>query len=192
MKRINGFIHNCITEVVVLICICVILIACTVCQMLINPDSSWFALVVVGLFWGTIFFLLITIVSVARNLVLNRKHYYLDCNRSFFRHKYVWINQCFKLWRPKDKCPQKEFVREMLQILKDLPEGTVCYCCTHEDIVKQIKKKFPDAKCTEAYKKDLKKLKKYLKSLNCKSCKSKTCSLMQSKNTQFYSVEFIR
>lgn len=192
MKRVKGFIHNVTTEVVVLICILVIFIACIVCWMLINPDSSWFAFAIVVLYYGTNLFLLITIVSIIRNLVLNRNRYYLDCNRSFFRPKHIWINQCVKIWRPKDKCPQKVFVREMLQILEDLPEGTVCYCCTHEDIVKHIKERFPEAKCTEAYKKDLKKLKKKLKSANCKSCNRETCSLMQSKETQFYSVEFIR
>ena len=191
MKRLKGIIHNLTTEIIVLACIIMILLVFKVYEMMFKPNSLWITMAMAVLYCSIILLLLIVIVNIIRSLVLDRKRYYLICNRSFFRPRHVWINQFVRFWRPKDKCPREAFDREMIQITNNLPEGTVCYCCTHEDIVKHIKKRFPDAKCTEAYRKDLKKLKKKLKSKRCESCGIKNCPLMESKDTQFYSVKFI-
>ena len=191
MKRLKGIIYNFTTEIIVFACIIMIWLIFIFYGLMFNPNSLWITMIIGVLFCSIILLLLIVIVNLIISVVLNRKRYYLICTRSFFRPRHVWINQFVRVWRSKDKCPQKEFVREMLQIINDLPKGTVCYCCTHEDIVKHIKKKFPDAKCTEAYRKNLKKLKKRLKSKQCESCKRKNCPLMESKDTQFYSVKFI-
>lgn len=126
------------------------------------------------------------------NSILNKEYYYLRCNRSFIRPKCIWINQCVKKQRDINRCPQKEFVREMNSIVEMLPEGITCYCCTHELIMNHIVKIFPDAECTEVYEKDLKKLKRKLRTSKCKNCKSKKCTLNKRDMTKFYAIKFVR
>lgn len=91
-----------------------------------------------------------------------------------------------------NKCPQKEFVRELSIMLKEIPEGTLCYCCTHELIKEHIIKKYPEAIVSEAYIKDLKWLKRKLKTKKCKQCTAEKCTLLISDKTQFYSIKFLK
>lgn len=124
------------------------------------------------------------------NAVLNRGKKYLSCNHSILSPNSIWINQNSFIFRIADKCPQYEFAKEMRNILNEIPSGTVCYCCTHESIKKQILKRFPNAEVTRIYEKNLKRLKKKIKSSRCKRCKSSTCTLLKNENTQFYAIRF--
>lgn len=145
----------------------------------------------------TILLILISVlIYYIANMIMNRKRSknlkYLHYGYILFCKKYVWINQNVIKKRDMNKCPQREFVRELGVILKEIPEGTICYCCTHEMIKNHIIKKYPDAEVTEAYTKDLKRLKKKMKTKKCKQCKVENCSLLKSDITQFYSIRFVK
>ena len=115
----------------------------------------------------------------------------LKLSKSLIIKNSVWINQRNIIVRGNDnKCPQKEFVRELSIVLNSIPKGTVCYCCTHEKIKKQIVKKFPNAKCTVVYKKDLLKLKRRIKSKKCKLCTNQNCTLKKNDMTFFYAIKY--
>lgn len=125
-----------------------------------------------------------------RSKIKHKNIHYFCCYHSIIKPRHVWINQSVSRRRNKSKCPQKEFVRDMIKICKSLPKGTECYCCTHELIVKHIKRKFPNAECTPVYRKDLKRLKKKIKSVQSEKCSDENCPLTKSEVEQFYAVKF--
>lgn len=125
-----------------------------------------------------------------RSKIKHKKIYYFRCYHSIIRPNRVWINQSVSRRRNKSKCPQKEFVRDMIKICNSLTKGTECYCCTHELIAKHIKRKFPNAECTPVYKKDLKRLKKKIKSVQCEKCSDEDCTLSKSEVVLFYAMKF--
>ncbi len=117
---------------------------------------------------------------------------YFKCSYSLLAPNCVWINQKIRMNRNQDKCPQLEFVKELDVILKVIPEGTICYCCTHDLIKEHILKRYPDARTTEMYEKDLLRLKKKMKTMRCNQCKAKKCTLLKHEKTQFYAISFIK
>lgn len=129
---------------------------------------------------------------VCWNFVINRDRSYLSCNHSIFSKNSIWINQKSFTSGNKDECPQYEFVKEMISMLKEIPDGTTCYCCTHELIKNHIIRFYHNAEVTPVYKKDLKRLKKKLKTKKCDICKSEKCTLLVKDKTQFYAIKFIK
>lgn len=180
MKRIKAFFYNIQWNYILAILIFFLLV------LLFEEERRLSVLIV------AFSILLYFLVNVVVNQRKNKKMYYLQYGYILFYKKALWINQQVKKKRDMNKCPKKEFVKELVVMLKEIPEGTTCYCCTHELIKKHILKKYPDVELTEAYKKDLKKLKRKLKTKRCEQCTSTKCTLFQREKTQFYSIKFVK
>ncbi len=114
---------------------------------------------------------------------------YFALSRSHIFSKYIWVNQKISKNRDQDKCPQKEFMRELYNLKKILPNDKICMCRTHNQIAEIIRSEFTILKDFEAYQDDLKKLKKKLRNKKCKKCND-DCSIMKSDQTVFYAMKF--
>lgn len=180
MKRIKAFFYNNQWNYIVAILVCFIII-------LLSLEEK-----TLGILITEISILIYFFVNIVVNQVKSKNLNYFQYGYILFCKKLVWINQHVKKKRDMNKCPQKEFVRDLGTMLKEIPEGTICYCCTHELIKKHILVKYPEAEITEAYKKDLKRLKRKMKNNKCKKCTVKECTLLKSDKTQFYSIRFVK
>lgn len=127
-----------------------------------------------------------------RNTKSSKENQYLSYMTSIFSKKYIWINQKVNRNRRQDVCPQKEFVKEMMNLLHDVPSGTICLCYTHEQIKNFIEKKFPCANITYVRQRRLGKLKKQIQTDKCKQCKAKKCTIEQNNITNFYAIRFVK
>lgn len=183
-RRIKAVFYNNVIDIN-LLCVCVIIIELV--ALLLNCPC----LVAIV---GTISLIYVVIYLIS-NYVFNKTFGKLKClkySKSLLVKNVVWINQRFRIVMDDyNKCPQKEFVRELGILLKIIPKGTVCYCCTHEKIKKQIIRRFPEAECTLVYKKDLLGLKKKVKCKKCKQCANQKCSLNKKDKTLFYAIKWV-
>lgn len=184
MIKIKRIFYNWCIDNILYYILCLVLV---VCSFYCFNEKMY---IVLALILCNVFVCGLLLYFVLRDKAINRNRNYLSCTYSIVRLKYVWINQKIAKNRDMNKCQQKEFVREMKDILKSLPKGTLCYCCTHELIVEHIKKNCQLEKCDELYEKDLKKLKEKLEAGKCKSCNNKSCTLKKSEVTQFYAIKF--
>ena len=81
----------------------------------------------------------------------------------------------------------------MKNLLTNIPNGTECYCCTHEKIKELIEKQYPNAQITKVYKKDIQRLKKKIKTGRCEKCKKlNDCTINDKEQAQFYAIKFIK
>ena len=133
---------------------------------------------------------LIIMSNAGWNILLNRKRKYLACNHSLIKRNCIWINQKLFPVKDADICPRHGFMNELENLLKSIPKGTICFCCTHNSITDQIMNKFPDVNMTPIYRKNLKKLKKSLISKKCKQCNKQKCPIYEDEIKQFYAVKF--
>lgn len=190
MKKIKIFFYKNPINYVFMI---IFIIVCLMCIKLINDQEKIFGIliIIIGAYGILNYFV---------NIKRNNKLQYLRLNYPFvFSKKIVWINQNSHISKKRDmnKCPQMEFAKELNTILKKINTGTICYCCTHEDIKKHIYKKKEKNEISfvtdeEAFRYDLIKKKKKIKTDKCDTCNSKTCTLFESNYTQFYSIKFIK
>jgi len=183
MKRIKAFCYNCTPEMGLILIISIIYFP----FIFIIEDIT------VTTFLCVFYFIVaaLYILYLAWNAKKKRNGNYLSCNYSIIKPNCIWINQNIKRKRDKECCPQKEFARELLDLKNNIPQETICYCCTHELIKNHIVKTFENVEVTAAYKKDLRKLKKKLVTKKCKNCTIK-CSLLEKDITQFYAIKFIK
>lgn len=179
MKRIKGVLYNNVPETLIAIGILLISI------LFFDKNIIGTYLVLVAL--------LLLIFNFLWNEKINKSLSYFKCRRSFFIPNCIWINQKTFI-KNNGKCPQKEFVKDLKSILSSIPNGTICYCCTHELIKEHIEKHkhIKNVMYTYCYTKDLKKLKKRLKTNACNKCFTKKCSLLKKDKTHFYSVKFVK
>lgn len=124
----------------------------------------------------------------------NEKNHFLWCKRSIFLKNKIWIVQSVhRIEECKNLCPQFEFAKEMKNLLTNIPNGTECYCCTHEKIKELIEKQYPNAQITKVYKKDIQRLKKKIKTGRCEKCKKlNDCTINDKEQAQFYAIKFIK
>lgn len=140
--------------------------------------------------------ILYAIICFIKNLLNNKGLKCIRIDYALFSKRIAWINQ--KKSRNMTGCPQYEFCIELCELLKEIPKGTTCYCCTHELIKEKLQKMekrgiISKVDVTEAYKKDLINLKKVLKTGKCNKCKKAAkCSLFKNEITQFYSIKFVK
>lgn len=189
MKRIKAIFYNSQVNYIIMV---IFAIACLMYIILINDQEKILHIIIIIMI---LYVFLNFVISIKRNHNLK----YLKLNYPLFYKKRVWINQKSHISKKRDmnKCPQMEFAKELNTILKKINTGTICYCCTHEDIKKHIYKKKEKNEISfvtdeEAFRYDLIKLKKKIKIDKCDTCNSKTCTLFESNNEQLYSIKFIK
>lgn len=109
---------------------------------------------------------------------------YLYCFHSVIRPKCVWICQKSFILHNDSKCPQKEFVRELMDIQKELKGTSVgtAYMITHTLIKDHILKTFSNVYVREAYYGKVGQRRYDLRNKNCDTCKVKSCSTKQKKD----------
>ena len=106
-------------------------------------------------------------------VVVARKRYgkfrYIMLIIPFFSKKTVYISMCKSKCKPNVGNHSVEgekadwtYMREMAYLVKVLPKGTICVCCTHDIIVKAIKRVADVVTIKKVYKDTLKVVKKYL------------------------------
>lgn len=187
--RIKGFVYNTCVD---LLCICLyaICVFMAVESMLFKNMNEK-----VKIITSLILALSILILLFGYTTCMDKKNKplkFFKCYCSFLFKNRVWINMCIKREKNKDKRNsnrQWAFMKEMNKILCNIPDGYIVYCTTHEKIVEQILKKYPDAEITEAYKKDIS---RYEKKLLSKDEKKKLKKNKKKKITQFYAVKFTK
>lgn len=179
MRRIKAFLYNNQIDLVISIFGSIILILLSLIRHQIIIDILFCVLMIYG------------VATIILNFIKSKNLKYLQYGCPLLYKKAVWINQRINPKGNSRKCPQKEFVKELNIIFKEIPDGTTCYCCTHELIKKHILKKFPSAEVSKAYTKNLKRIKKKIMVRQCKRCQAKKCSVLKNSNTQFYAVKFV-
>ena len=115
---------------------------------------------------------------------------YLSVSPGIIRRKTVWINQRIFIFKKKNPDRKKEFVNNLQHLKETLQEGTTCYCCTHEAIIKKIEKNFKVEKKVKAYKRSLRLEKKIICSGTCKTC-PKERKMKCKEKVQFYGIKFV-
>lgn len=138
---------------------------------------------------GTIIF----IISIIPPRKYNKGLRYMTCIPSIFNKNKVWFNFRIIIIRDNKKCPKIDFMYEMKKSIKKLPKGTICYCNTHEEILKVIKNQIPAVEADEIYTSKLKFIKISMHNKHCKTCyeRKKECSIYNYDKMQFYAVKFI-
>lgn len=113
---------------------------------------------------------------------------FLKCNYSKLCKK-AWINQVNKGKR-EDKCPLIEFMADLSSMAGKLKPEYTYYMVTHEQIIKQIERKFTIVNKEFAYEKDLEKLRTKLETNRCLMCEHKgKCKLYKSETVKFYRIK---
>lgn len=142
--------------------------------------------------WGILCIVVLLVIMLAIwNAKLNTGRKFFWCKHSLFCKQKVWIVQKTFISRHNDDCPQYKLAKEMAGLLNNIPDGTVCYCCTHEVIKEHIVKKYPNSEITPIYKKNISRLKKAIKTNCCKHCIKRNCSIFKNERAQFYAIKII-
>jgi hypothetical protein len=181
MKRIKSFLYNNQTDYIVALVVIVVI------------GALYYITSIQMVGYMIVFPFIYTICNLIINKKNNRKYRFFNCNYFLFSKKKVWINQKVKIRKKLDKCPKGEFVKEMTNLLNQIPKDTVCYCYTHDLIKNQIQKKCSIVDIELGTEKNLINLKRKLKVTECDSCPNiEECSLFKDEQTQFYSIKFYR
>lgn len=180
MERIKAFFYNNQFNYIIVVALIVVDL---ICCLFVNDKE----ILLISVFIALYFF-----INLFFNKIRSHNSKYFRYGYPLFYKKVVWINQRMHLKKDQNECPKFEFIKDMKTMIKDIPEETTCYCCTHELIKKHIVKKYPDAEVTEAYIKDIKKLKKKMRVKKCQQCSNRNCNLLTSDKTQFYSIKFVK